>query len=166
MEVSQTRWKLLNSSDYPDMPLSVAAHASSSIPFVFKPVPWKATRELFVDGGLLGNMPVNAFVGEVDGAGRTLACNLVGKGQYRLLQGRGNKLKNFKHYAGAILGSLDTLMQDAEGQALTSKAREGVDVIFIDVGDAAMLDTEMSKEDLARMVARGREAAERYLPDK
>ena len=173
MEVSQTRWKLLNSSDYPDIPLSVAAHASSSIPFVFRPVPWKSknargevVEELFVDGGLLGNMPVNAFAGEAGGAGRTLACNLVGKGQYRLLQGRGNKLKNFKHYAGAILGSLDTLMQDAEGQALTSKAREGVDVIFIDVGDAAMLDTEMSKEDLARMVARGREAAERYLPDK
>ena len=165
MEVSQTRWKLLNSSDYPDIPLSVAAHASSSIPFVFRPVPWKATGELFVDGGLLGNMPVNAFAGEAVGAGRTLACNLVGKGQYRLLQGRGNKVKNFKHYAGAVLMSYETLMQDAEGQALTSKAREGIDVIYIDVGDAAMLDTEMSKEDLARMVARGREAAERYLSD-
>ena len=171
MEVSRSRWKLLHASEYPDMPLSVAAHASGSIPFVFRPVKWPrrikkgGNQEVFVDGGLLGNMPVNAFAGEAVGAGRTLACNLVGKGQYRLLQGRGNKLKNFKHYAGAILGSLDTLMQDAEGQALTSKAREGVDVIFIDVGDAAMLDTEMSKEDLARMVARGREAAERYLSD-
>ena len=75
-------------------------------------------------------------------------------------------MKNFKHYAGAVLMSYETLMQDAEGQALTSKAREGIDVIYIDVGDAAMIDTEMSKEDLARMVARGREAAERYLPDK
>ena len=47
----------------------------------------------------------------------------------------------------------------------TIAAFDRVDVIFIDVGDAAMLDTEMSKEDLARMVARGREAAERYLSD-
>ena len=57
-------------------------------------------------------------------------------------------------------------MQDAEGQAVTSKAREGVDVIFIDVGDAAMLDTEMSPDDLAKMVARGSEAAKRYLSER
>jgi len=36
-------------------------------------------------------------------------------------------------------------------------------VIFVDVGDSGALDTEMSKNDLAKMVSRGREAAERYL---
>ena len=165
MEVRNSQWKFLTASEYPHMPVSKAARASSSIPFVFRPVKWKKTGETFVDGGLLGNMPVNAFAGEAC-EGHTLACNLVGKGQYRLLSGRGNKLKNFKHYAGAVLASLETLMQDAEGQAVTSKAREGVDVIFIDVGDAAMLDTEMSPDDLAKMVARGSEAAKRYLSER
>ena len=67
------------------------------------------------------------------------------------------------------MSSVIALMQDADGVAITSideAADDQVDVIHIDVGDAGVLDTDMSKRDLARMVARGRAAAGRYLPDK
>jgi len=195
-EVSQSRWKLLGADEYPDMPVSVAARASSSIPFVFRPRRWKSkndqgkeVEELFVDGGMTGNMPIASFKGSTPGAqqrsqsiyqfatagraasarGRTLACSLVGTGEYRLLRGSGNKVRNFKTYAGAVMSSVIALMQDADGVAITSideAADDQVDVIHIDVGDAGVLDTDMSKRDLARMVARGRAAAGRYLPDK
>ena len=161
-ELVQSCWKLLTASEYPDMPVSMAAHASSSIPFVFRPVKWRPTGELFVDGFMTGNMPVNAFADVTGGAGRTLACNLIVSSQYRLLRGRGNKIKSLKHYAGAVLAAVSTVMQDGEGLAVTSK-HEGVDVIFVDVGDSGALDTVMSKNYLAKMVSRGREAAERYL---
>jgi predicted acylesterase/phospholipase RssA len=198
-EVSQSRWKLLGADEYPDMPVSVAARASSSIPFVFRPRRWKSknargevVEELFVDGGMTGNMPIASFKGSTPGAqqrlqrsqsiyqfanagraasarGRTLACSLVGTGEYRLLRGSGNKVRNFKTYAGAVMSSVIALMQNADGVAITSideAADDQVDVIHIDVGDAGVLDTDMSKRDLARMVARGRAAAGRYLPDK
>ena len=195
-EVSQSRWKLLGADEYPDMPVSVAARASSSIPFVFRPRRWKSkndqgkeVEELFVDGGMTGNMPIASFKGSTPCArqrcqsiyqfanagraasarGRTLACSLVGTGEYRLLRGSGNKVRNFKTYAGAVMSSVIALMQNADGVAITSideAADDQVDVIHIDVGDAGVLDTDMSKRDLARMVARGRAAAGRYLPDK
>ena len=71
-EVSQSRWKLLGADEYPDMPVSVAARASSSIPFVFRPRRWKSknargevVEELFVDGGMTGNMPIASFKGSL-----------------------------------------------------------------------------------------------------
>ena len=43
----------------PDMPVSKAVRISSSIPLVFEPVQWRG--HLFMDGGVLRRIPVDAF---------------------------------------------------------------------------------------------------------
>merc|ERR1712113_461041 len=59
---------------YPDMPVCIAAKASSAIPLIFQPVAW-GENALFIDGGLEGNLPVEAFQHNQEEA--VLAFNLV-----------------------------------------------------------------------------------------
>lgn len=57
--LTDQQFKYIDHLSYPDMPISIGLRASSSIPFVFTCTKWK--NELFVDGGLVGNLPVTAF---------------------------------------------------------------------------------------------------------
>ena len=44
---------------YPDMPVCVGLTASSCVPFFFTYVKWK--DDIFIDGGLVGNLPITSF---------------------------------------------------------------------------------------------------------
>ena len=57
--LTDKKFKYIDHQSYPNMPISVGLTASSSIPFVFTTTKWK--DELFVDGGLIGNLPITAF---------------------------------------------------------------------------------------------------------
>ena len=48
-----------NADMTPDMPISTAVRASSSIPIIFAPVEWDG--HLYVDGAVLRRIPVDAF---------------------------------------------------------------------------------------------------------
>ena len=52
------------------MPVSLGLTASSSIPLIFSVTKWE--NEYFVDGGLIGNLPITAFPNN-----NCLAFNLV-----------------------------------------------------------------------------------------
>jgi predicted acylesterase/phospholipase RssA len=61
------RTRFLHVHTEPDMPIALAARASSAIPFVFEPVEWPPgvaggeRGHLLVDGGIARNLPLDAF---------------------------------------------------------------------------------------------------------
>ena len=57
--LTDKKFKYIDHITYPDMPVSIGLTASSSIPFVFSYTKWE--NETFIDGGLVGNLPVTAF---------------------------------------------------------------------------------------------------------
>lgn len=62
VELNSGQFKLLSHEEYPHMPVSTAARASSTVPTVFRPVHYTRTingtveKEIFVDGALAGNL--------------------------------------------------------------------------------------------------------------
>ncbi len=77
--ITQQRLDILSWETRPDMKLSTAVHISSCIPFYFKPVPVDSSGnevtlsdttskfDLYVDGGMLCNYPINMFDSSLDG---------------------------------------------------------------------------------------------------
>lgn len=57
--VTKQRPEVLCADNHPDMPLWLAVRASTSIPFVFEPV--RIADDIFVDGGLSWNFPIDLF---------------------------------------------------------------------------------------------------------
>ena len=82
--LKEKEFKYIDYISYPDMPVSLGLTASSCIPFIFTSVKWK--DDIFVDGGLVGNLPITAFPKE-----NCLAFNLIDnnditkKKKYRLI---------------------------------------------------------------------------------
>jgi predicted acylesterase/phospholipase RssA len=69
-DVNAGCFMFLDRRSVPDMPVALAATASSAIPLVFQAVPYRS--HLFCDGGIMGNLPLNAFP-----AHATLALELL-----------------------------------------------------------------------------------------
>lgn len=59
---SNSELMLFNAENTPDVEIAKAAHASSSIPFVFKPVEIDGVK--YVDGGCYDNIPLKYFDGQ------------------------------------------------------------------------------------------------------
>lgn len=57
--VTTHRLVYLDHVSHPEMPVAVAVHASSAIPFFYQPVQYKGM--LYVDGGAIRNLPHDGF---------------------------------------------------------------------------------------------------------
>lgn len=53
---------LLNHKTYPNMPVWLGVRISCSIPYVFTPIIYEEDNEIFVDGSLLNNNPINFVI--------------------------------------------------------------------------------------------------------
>ncbi|KAJ1449042.1 acyl transferase/acyl hydrolase/lysophospholipase [Pelagophyceae sp. CCMP2097] len=74
--VTRQRTVYFDADSTPDLRVALAVRASSAVPFLFAPV--AIGGELFVDGGALKNMPLDAFAG-----GRALALSIRAPTQAR-----------------------------------------------------------------------------------
>ena len=172
VELNSGEFKLLSHEDYPHMPVSLAARASSTLPSVFRPVHYKRTvngtaiKELFVDGALAGNLPITAFKA-LDEKQPVLGFNLFGKSEYA--DTRKAPIATFGAYLGALMNAMMENANAAHGQgAMRYAISEGgnkIDLVHIDVGDALLLNIGMTDAQRAEMANRGREAAEWYLSE-
>lgn len=87
--ISRQQLEILSWQRWPGMKLKTAVHISSCIPFYFKPVPIDhygnevslkdtlANYDLYVDGGMLCNYPVNMFDSCGDGSNPLLSENVI-----------------------------------------------------------------------------------------
>ena len=172
IEVELQKFMFLSRHSAPDMAVSKAARASSSIPFVFQPVRHRGVIKdegvhrqncLFCDGALVGNLPVEAFV-DRENPPKVLACDLVSTSNYGKLMGNRKKVAGISSYVASIMNTLAAAAQSSAGYAPGhTRAGQNVDIVHIDVGNAGVLDTTMSRRELYGMDEHGREAIDWYL---
>lgn len=145
--------EFLDRRTHPDMPVCVAARASSSVPVLFRPV--RMGDALYVGGGFEGNLPISAF----HSSNQVLTVNLVA--------GRSSQTKkppaNFIQFL-----TLKEFAQGSEGlttspQRASALSSQGIDVLDIDIGKASSFDAERSAADYDELAKRGYEAVARYL---
>ena len=87
--ISMQRLEILSWEKWPQMKLKTAVHISGCIPFYFKPVPVDSAGNevslkdtlskynLYVDGGMLCNYPVNMFDSSTDGSNPLLGDHVI-----------------------------------------------------------------------------------------
>lgn len=87
--ISRQQLEILCWEKWPNMKLKTAVHISSCIPFYFKPVPVDregnevslkdtlSNFDLYVDGGMLCNYPVNMFDSCLDGSNPLISENVI-----------------------------------------------------------------------------------------
>mmetsp|Transcript_73631 Transcript_73631/g.130579 ORF Transcript_73631/g.130579 Transcript_73631/m.130579 type:complete len:399 (+) Transcript_73631:71-1267(+) len=169
-DVVERKFVFLDRKNTPNMPISKACRASSSIPIVFKPLEYDG--KVYVDGGLEGALPISAFT-DLEERPKILAFNLLSdrdceplscacrpkpreapNGLLSLLQ---TQAEMMKEAANAVHGvdTLNTLGRDLANQA--------IDVVNINTGKYGFMDTSMDEDELNNLMKRGYDAVDRYL---
>ncbi len=111
----------------PDMPVSLAVHISSCIPFFFKPV--RHNGRTYVDGGCLKNLPLDLFV---NSEGETLAFDLVSDEA-----DREHQIKNLKDFTMTFVNMMH-LAANRMGAP-----HEKVHVVKINTGNVSAFDFDL-----------------------
>jgi hypothetical protein len=150
----------LSKDNHPNMSVSRAVRASSAVPLLFLPV--AVDDNIYVDGGIQGNMPISAFPGK-----RALALHLKASSS----RPRGHK--SVISYVGDILSLLLNASQRKHGVNFDSFAPDCsgkirlncplIDVMSIDVGVCRPFDVRKSEADIKKMIITGRRAAAEYI---
>ena len=123
----------------PDMPVSLAIHISSCIPFFFKAV--KHNGKTYVDGGCLKNFPLDLFVND---EGRTLAFDLVSDEKERE-----HKIKGMKDFT---MGFVNMMLLAANR---IDSINEKVDVVKINTGNVSAFDFDIDSNKIEYLLKAG-----------
>merc|ERR1712217_7328 len=161
-------FEYLSRHSHPDMPISLGCRASSSIPLVFVPVQYEGVY--YVDGGMMGNLPVWAFPPEPKSKGyeyslvRHLAFNLVSDED----QTGPTHPKRLLDFVNDLWQTVSHAMGSKYSVPATKRHREllqeqGIDVIDIDTKTWGMLDTNMNSKQMEAMWQAGKEDTDKYL---
>jgi NTE family protein len=183
--LTQQQLRIFSKSTTPDMPLKTAVRISCSIPFFYEPVlldsnfvevdnPVKGQRyDVYVDGGLMANYPINLF-DTCMGGGNPLTCDSVVH-NYQTL---GLKLErdeqvrqldqstaippydinNLNDYFGAFMNLVMETMNRKPNLA-NEKGR----TIYIGYGNIFSKPRKMSSKEKQTLYQKGKEAAERFF---
>ncbi len=157
--ISQQKLEILSWEKWPQMKLKTAVHISGCIPFYFKPVPidsignevslkdTSSNYDLYVDGGMLCNYPVNMFDSCTDGGNpltsenviynpETLGLKLEREAQIKELNEEKTeiapyRIENMKQYANAVMN----LMMEKLNRQTPDLGNEKGRTIYISYGD-------------------------------
>lgn len=185
--ITQQRLETFSWKTWPNMKLRTAVHISSCIPFYFTPVsidsagnevPLKDTLEnydLYVDGGMLCNYPINMFDSCADG-GNPLSCGNVIYNQKTLglkLE-RGDQMKEFdagkteiapfhiknmKQYSSAVMN----LMMESINRKSPDLSNEKGRTIYISYGNISAKPRTVSVKERKILYESGKEAANEFF---
>jgi len=156
---------MLTKETHGDMPISLGAMASSSLPMIFPPIRWK--KSLFVDGGMMGNLPLKSFQGS-----RLLALHLHPD---EMDAEQITEVKDFSGFHSALLDTMFWGAQADQGFGKGDNTRDhvaelhktrGIDIVNIDCGDCATVETSMSAERFAMIETLGYESINDWLVKK
>lgn len=139
--------KIWNSIDNPEMRLSKAIATSISIPFVFEP--HEIDDELYVDGGVANNFPLDIFGTGKDVIGLRIRSAKSDK--------KGREIKNIKDYGLAIL---DTMVEATTREHIEDAIYART--IFLDTKSES-LNFNMTGSDIDYMIAEGYESVDKWL---
>ena len=126
----------------PDMPVSLAIHISSCIPFFFKAV--KYNNKTYVDGGCLKNFPLDLFIND---GGRTLAFDLTSNEKEAYHEIRG--MKDF------TMGFVNMMLLAANR---IDSVSDKVDIVRIDTGNVSAFDFDIDSNKMQYLIDAGYKA--------
>ena len=151
--LTNQEFKYIDHNSYPDMPVSTGLVASSSIPFIFTATKWR--NELFVDGGLVGNLPVTAFPNS-----NCLAFTLLSDNEFC---SKGNP-KNIFGFVKTVLNILFRNLQSFYSSK--NDCIKNVDYIQINTDEIGVLDVDLNNETIEKLIDHGYKAVEHFLDSK
>lgn len=185
--ITKQRLEILSWKTWPAMKLKTAVRISSSIPFYFVPVvidsvgnevPLSDTLRnfnLFVDGGMLCNYPINMFDSCING-GNPLTCDEVifntqtlglklerGKQVAQLEMGNTAiapyKIENVKDYSSAVMNLIMEGLNRKSPGLLNEEGR----TIYISYGDISGKPRKVSKKERGKLYEYGVAATKRFF---
>lgn len=184
--ITQQQLEIFSWETRPDMELRTAVHISSCIPFYFVPVAIDSlgkevslkdtvNYDLYVDGGMLCNYPVNMFDSCTSG-GNPLTCkNIIYNHQtlgLKLERGaqikefkEGNTrvapyhIKNMKQYSSAVMN----LMMESVNRKTPDLSNERGRTIYISYGDISGRPRRVTEVERKTLYNNGREAAQNFF---
>lgn len=149
--LTDQQFKYIDYINYPDMPLSIGLRASSSIPFIFTITKWK--NELFIDGGLIGNLPVTSFP-----KNKCLAFTLSSNNEFNI------KRKNPKNVFSFIKIILLLLFRNIQNvYSSKNKYIKNVDYIEIHTDNIGILDKNLNNDTINKLINHGYQAVDHFL---
>ena len=123
----------------PNMPVSLAIHISSCIPFFFKAV--KYNGKTYIDGGCLKNFPLDLFI---DKEGKTLAFDLVSNEQ-----DKDQKIKSMKDFT---MGFVNMMLLAANR---VDTVDDKVTVVKINTGNVSAFDFDIDSNKMQYLINAG-----------
>lgn len=138
-------------------PIARALRMSASIPFFFEPVGLRAAtgESIIVDGGVLSNFPMWLF----DDANGQKERPVIGmRLSHRQETQNGHRIKN----ALNLFEALFSTMKNAHDERYISR-EHAKDIMFIPADDFSATNFDLSDEQKATLVQRGRKAAVDFL---
>ena len=123
----------------PNMPVSLAIHISSCIPFFFKAV--KYNGKTYIDGGCLKNFPLDLFI---DKEGKTLAFDLVSNEQ-----DKDQKIKSMKDFT---MGFVNMMLLAANRVDIVD---DKVTVVKINTGNVSAFDFDIDSNKMQYLINAG-----------
>lgn len=185
--ITEQRLEVFSWKTRPDMKLSTAVRISSCIPFYFIPVAIDSggneintydsllNYNLYVDGGMLCNYPINMFDSCING-NNPLTCENVIYNQHtlglKLERGdqikefeSGNtaiapyKIKNMKQYSSAVMN----LMMESINRKSPDLANEKGRTIYISYGNISGKPRTISEKERKILYDNGKEAASDFF---
>lgn len=184
--VTRQRLEILSWKSWPNMKLYTAVHISSCIPFYFKPVPIDkmgnevplkdslVQYDLYGDGGMLCNYPINMFDSSLDGENPLTSEKVIFNPQTLGLKlERGEQIqefeknevniapyqiKNMKEYSGAVMNLMMESINRKPGLA-NEKGR----TIYISYGDISGKPRRISFTDKKMLHDNGMLAVDKFF---
>ncbi|MDP4283444.1 MAG: patatin-like phospholipase family protein [Bacteroidota bacterium] len=185
--ITQQRLEILSWKSWPQMELKTAVHISGCIPFYFKPVPIDsvgnevlltdtiANYDLYVDGGMLCNYPINMFDSCSDGTNPLTSENVIYNPQTLGLKlERGEQIeefeknntaiapyqiKNMKEYSSAVMN----LVGESLNRKFPNLQNEKGRTIYISYGDISGRPRKISVEEKRILHDNGVAAADKFF---
>lgn len=185
--ISKQRLEILSWKTQPNMKLRTAVHISSCIPFYFIPVAIDSSGnevslqdttvsyDLYVDGGMLCNYPINIF-DSCSNSGNPLTCDEVIYNQQtlglKLERGEqinefnqnktgiaGYQIKNMRQYSSAIMN----LMMESVNRKSPNLSNEKGRTIYISYGDISGRPRKVSATEKKILHNNGAFAANKFF---
>lgn len=188
--ISEQRLEVFSWKTRPDMKLSTAVHISSCIPFYFIPVAIDSAGneiniddtstkyDLYVDGGMLCNYPINMFDSCLKGSNPLTSENVIyNKNTLGLKLERGDQIKEFdsgktriapyqiknmKQYSSAVMN----LMMESINRKTPDLANEKGRTIYISYGNISGKPRSMSEKEIKELYRNGEEAVLNFFKEQ
>lgn len=153
--LNEQKVEYISPETHPDMPLCCAVRASMGIPLVYEVK--RQSGNIYVDGGLLNNYPINVFKDEMD---VTLGLKLVMDQEERdnqIYHGR-DEIKNIKDYALLLINSMS--LQIERGYIKDNYWQR---TITINTGNISSFVFDIPDETKRHLVHAGYQATKEFL---